>query len=109
MHLEPWYIVAGELFCALMNAHLLIWRLPALRRTPRCSWFWIAMIWMLRVVYCTHRHAGWCSLLATGIFVWLALFDGTGHGKKIWGKIRSAALTAVNELSFRNQTKQAWS
>lgn len=40
------------------------------------------------------------------LFWWL---DGNGWWKKLWGKIRSAALTAVNAASFNRQTKEAFS
>jgi len=48
-------------------------------------------------------------VIAFLIFLWFGFFGGRGTGKKLWGKIRSAALTAASAASFRNQQKEAFS
>ncbi len=83
---------------------------------PRtCSWFGIAIIWLLRsssaipILYGGER-SGTLSMIANLLFMGFLLFGGPdGMGKKLWGKLRSSALTAVNAASFRNQTRQALS
>ncbi len=49
------------------------------------------------------------SVAAAVLAISSIFFDLDGHGKNLWGKIKSAVLTAVNQASFRNQQKEAFS
>lgn len=99
-----------DLLVNLLDTFVL-WAIPP----KSCSWFWVALIWMLRftgaipILYGAEHQNGWLAFIANALFLWLAFFGGNGLGKKLWGKLRSAALTAVNQASFQNQTKEALS
>jgi hypothetical protein len=61
--------------------------------------------WLEHNVRAQHVFASLSSAV-----VLLGTFDGDGKWrKKLWGRIRSGALTAVNAARFRRQTKEAFS
>ncbi len=80
---------------------------------PAFSWHWVALIWLLILSGdISILRTGHCSKLLNGsgtLLFLLLCFLGGGRGKRLWGKIKSAALTAVNQASFRNQQKEAFS
>jgi hypothetical protein len=83
-------------------------------RTHRRIWqlglVCVACYLMAYLAYCQH-HEGLRHIFSRlGDMVALfTVFDGDGKWRrKLWGKLKSAALTAVNAASFKRQTKEAF-
>lgn len=104
-----------ELFCIWIAIDLVTCMAftVALRLPPASSWPAIALVWLLILAGdIPILRTGHCSKLlntAGALLFWFLLLLGSGPGKRLWGKIKSAALTAVNQASFRNQQKEAFS
>ncbi len=90
----------------------------ALIKRPRDTTpqFWLGCIRALVLLkvsslaaYCFGLWIPSFFLSVAGDLVMFLTFIDIGKWKKRWGKIKSAALTAVNQSSFRNQQKEAFS
>lgn len=80
------------------------------------TWKWIGLIFLVFIlsivpVLSGHRDHWLLSSVATFALIWLLYSnkDDDGRWKRLWGKLKSSALTAVNRASFRQQTKEAFS
>lgn len=80
---------------------------------PRlCSWPVTALMWALKLsanvlLLYGRPVAIWVSISGDAIY-WVAILFGgdDGRGKRLWGKLRSAALTAINQASFHRQASE---
>lgn len=95
----------------------------AMARVGKLSWVsqkvWIVSLVLYAlldtgasIAFCTDHYFKSILLAMTANALFLALNSrdlNDGNWKKRWGKIKSAALTAVNQASFRNQQKEAFS
>lgn len=84
------------------------------RKDPRV-WGWCLRVYLTfkvlaMILLWLDRNAGSfaCVVVADSAILLIWYID-TDKWKKRWGKIKSAALTAVNQASFRNQQKEAFS
>ncbi len=105
---KEWVGVSVDLGCVLY-VYLMTWLF-------RARWDWcLAAYGLLNLAgvigYLTgHDGAGDGMSIAAALIAFAEIFFNiSGRGKRLWGKIKSAALTAVNQASFRNQQKEAFS
>jgi hypothetical protein len=82
-------------------------------KTPPTSWLWIGIMWAIAilsdvpVLYGAHENI-WIWLIAAWLFLWLIFFDIERRWKRLWGKLKSQALTAVNAARFEQQVKESF-
>lgn len=84
-----------------------------LRAPPTTSWSWIALVWALKLssdipILRTGHGSVWLDAAGTLLYLILCFLGGSGLGKRLWGKLKSAALTAVNQASFQQQQREAF-
>jgi len=77
------------------------------------SWRLIGLILALEAIAdCLHFMGNhefekrW-DIVASGLVIWLCIGRGRGFGKKLWGKIQSAALTRVNAATFQRECEES--
>ncbi len=75
------------------------------------QWRWAIVLWVAQVVTTLPLVVSRPPLVSLGLLVTAAsliflLYDPPSW-KKLWGKIKSAALTVVQQAAFQRQTKEA--
>lgn len=106
---DSWTLGDYLLIDALLSMFLAIGLRAAPRHTP---WVWIASIFGVRalgdLVHFTRHASYWPFDVASMVLYFFLFYGGPGLGKRLWGKLKSAALTAVNQASFKQQQREAF-